>query len=208
MLRPRRAFGYFGRSSLSQKALLDAASQAGLRVLQVVDEGDSVASFAAQDDVACDSVVVLDVGGTRAKATSYTRHATGILERAKCQDDASLSGDAFTSCLYDFAATFLRRRQKIDVDDGGARAKRKLRDACARAAKLLANGAAQADVEADALVDGMDARARVTRARFEDLEQRRRGEGTIIGGGRLHWIESSLDLRGRRPRGPRRCARQ
>ena len=49
------------------------------------------------------------------------------------------------------------------------RAKRKLRDACARAAKLLANGAAQADVEADALVDGMDARARVTRARFEDL---------------------------------------
>ena len=39
-----------------------------------------------------------------------------------------------------------------------ARAKRKLH-ACARAAKLLANGAAQADVEADALVDGM-ARAR------------------------------------------------
>ena len=155
--------------AVSRKALLDAASQAGLRVLQVVDEGDSVASFAAQDDIECDSVVVVDVGGTRAKATSYARHATGILERAKCQDDSSLSGDAFTSCLYDFAATFLRRRQKIDVDEGGARAKRKLRDACARAAKLLANGAAQADVEADALVDGMDARARVTRARFEDL---------------------------------------
>ena len=97
---------------VSKKALLDAAAQAGLRVLQIVDEGDSVASFAAQDDVACDSVVVLDVGGTRAKATSYTRHAAGILERAKCQDDASLSGDAFTSCLYDFAATFLRRRQR------------------------------------------------------------------------------------------------
>ena len=106
---------------VSRKALLDAAAQAGLRVLQVVDEGDSVASFAAQDDQECDSVVVVDVGGTRAKATSYTRHATGILERAKCQEDSSLSGDAFTSCLYDFAATFLRRRQKIDVDEGGAK---------------------------------------------------------------------------------------
>lgn len=154
---------------VAKAALLAAAATAGLRVLQVVDEAACVASFAAQDDQHAESVVVLDVGGTKATATVFSRHATGLLTRSKTQTDPSLSGDAFTSALYAFAATFLKRRQKIDVESGGARAKLKLEAACVRAAKLLGSGLAQADVEADALVDGQDARARVTRSRFEDL---------------------------------------
>ncbi|KAH8084478.1 ATP binding protein [Aureococcus anophagefferens] len=70
--------------------------------------------------------------------------------------------------LYGHCVTFLKRRQKIDVAEGGKKAQRKLRVACVRAAKVLGTGAAEATVEAGAR-RRRGARVRMTRARFDDL---------------------------------------
>ena len=67
---------------------------------------------------------------TRAKATSYTRHATGILERAKCQDDASLSGDAFTSMP-------LRLRGDLSEEEAEDRRRRRRRAGQAQVKRCL-----------------------------------------------------------------------
>ncbi|KAH8064801.1 ATP binding protein [Aureococcus anophagefferens] len=67
--------------------------------------------------------------------------------------------------LYGHCVTFLKRRQKIDVAEGGKKAQRKLRVACVRAAKVLARAPRRRS--RPTLADGAD--ARMTRARFDDL---------------------------------------
>jgi heat shock protein 1/8 len=54
---------------------------------------------------------------------------------------------------------------------GDARALRRLRTACERAKRTLSN-ATQTTVEIDSLFDGEDFNANITRARFEDLNQK------------------------------------
>ena len=75
----------------------------------------------------CDGVVVIDVGGDGATATPLKRSSGGALTAAgaSATDDA-LSGAALTAALYKHCVTFLKRRSKIDVADGGKRAARKL----------------------------------------------------------------------------------
>jgi heat shock protein 1/8 len=58
----------------------------------------------------------------------------------------------------------------IDIS-GDARALRRLRTACERAKRTLSN-ATQTTVEIDSLFDGEDFNANITRARFEDLNQK------------------------------------
>jgi L1 cell adhesion molecule like protein len=61
-------------------------------------------------------------------------------------------------------------RSTTDIS-GDARALRRLRTACERAKRTLSN-ATQTTVEIDSLFDGEDFNANITRARFEDLNQK------------------------------------
>ncbi|KAL5116936.1 Heat shock protein ssb1 [Pleosporales sp. CAS-2024a] len=61
-------------------------------------------------------------------------------------------------------------KPEIDMS-GDARALRRLRTACERAKRTLSN-ATQTTVEIDSLFDGDDFNANITRARFEDLNQK------------------------------------
>ena len=160
--------------AVAMASLKRAAKAAKLECLSWVSEGAAVAAAAADkipklDGV--DGVAVLEVGGRGAACAAFLREpSSGVLSPvvAEAADDA-LSGHAMADALYGHCVTFLKRRQKIDVAEGGKKAQRKLRVACVRAAKVLGTGAAEATVEADALVDGADARVRMTRARFDDL---------------------------------------
>ncbi|KAE8822878.1 hypothetical protein HRS9139_10218 [Pyrenophora teres f. teres] len=77
-------------------------------------------------------------------------------------------------------ARYKTRKRKRDADvankahyyiSGDARALRRLRTACERAKRTLSN-ATQTTVEIDSLFDGEDFNANITRARFEDLNQK------------------------------------
>ncbi|KAH8732765.1 Hsp70 protein-domain-containing protein [Phaeosphaeriaceae sp. PMI808] len=74
------------------------------------------------------------------------------------------------------ARKYIVRRKRIDADvvdniSGDPRALRRLRTACERAKRTLSN-ATQTTVEIDSLFDGEDFNANITRARFEDLNQK------------------------------------
>jgi len=81
-----------------------------------------------------------------------------------------LGGQDFDTNLLDhFKKEFTKKTSK-DIS-GDARALRRLRTACERAKRTLSN-ATQTTVEIDSLFDGEDFNANITRARFEDLNQK------------------------------------
>ncbi|KAJ1455838.1 Hsp70 protein-domain-containing protein [Pelagophyceae sp. CCMP2097] len=164
-------------------ALMRACKLARLEVLQLVSDAVAVAVAACGDfSVAgaaatlqsrktqqrIGSVVVLDIGATSARAAKLHRDGDGVFRVACAARDDSISGVALTKMLEDHCTTFILRKQKITVSDGGFKAIAKLRAVCERSARLLAAGSPQVDVEAEALVDGVDCRVRVTKALFDD----------------------------------------
>ena len=82
-----------------------------------------------------------------------------------------LGGQDFDTNLLDhFKKEFSKKTGGKDIS-GDARALRRLRTACERAKRTLSN-ATQTTVEIDSLFDGEDFNANITRARFEDLNQK------------------------------------
>ena len=81
-----------------------------------------------------------------------------------------LGGQDFDTNLLDHFKKEFTRKTKKDIS-GDARALRRLRTACERAKRTLSN-ATQTTVEIDSLFDGEDFNANITRARFEDLNQK------------------------------------
>lgn len=150
-----------------KQMLRQAARASRIEIAQILDEHDAAMVAENYDEAEEDrEVCVLDVGATRTRLSKYMCHRGMIYRVSRAQRD-DISAFSFTEKLEEFSKNFLERRQKLCVE--GQKANAKLRIACVRAAKILASGAAQADVEADALVDGVDVRIRVTRARFDDM---------------------------------------
>ena len=159
--------------------LRTGAKAAKIEVLQIIADPYAAALAYDLDDDDDDGLVdtttrvaIVDVGGTSASCAVLERGGGGVFRepplRYVSRRDASCG--AMTAKLEAFCAIQFHRQHRIDVNDGGERAKRKLRSACVQAAKILTTQATtQADVEADALVDGIDCRIKVTKARFDDM---------------------------------------
>lgn len=81
-----------------------------------------------------------------------------------------MGGQDFDTNLLDHFKKEFTKKTKKDIS-GDARALRRLRTACERAKRTLSN-ATQTTVEIDSLFDGEDFNANITRARFEDLNQK------------------------------------
>jgi L1 cell adhesion molecule like protein len=87
-----------------------------------------------------------------------------------------LGGQDFdTNLLEHFKKEFERKTKKDMSND--PRALRRLRTACERAKRTLSNGT-QTTVEIDSLFDGEDFNSQITRARFEDINNKA-FQGTI-----------------------------
>jgi L1 cell adhesion molecule like protein len=77
-------------------------------------------------------------------------------------------GEDFDSAMVDWCVQeFERKNRGVSVKDN-ARALRRLRTACERAKRTLST-ATQANIEIDALADGIDLNMVITRAKFESL---------------------------------------
>lgn len=153
--------------SQGKDCLRAAARRAKIDILQIIDEHDAVLVAHDLDTphqpplTAC----IVDVGGSRSRCSLY-QICDGIFLPLWTRTDHDVSTLAMTRKLEDFATHHLRQRQHLEIQ--GDKATLRLRAACARAAKILSQQA-QADIEADALVDGIDVRIRVTRARYDDM---------------------------------------
>jgi heat shock protein 1/8 len=93
-----------------------------------------------------------------------------VRRRTLTSYSAHLGGQDFDTNLLDHFKKEFTKKCKKDIS-GDARALRRLRTACERAKRTLSN-ATQTTVEIDSLFDGEDFNANITRARFEDLNQK------------------------------------
>jgi len=81
--------------------------------------------------------------------------------------DTHLGGEDFDQRMMDHFVKEFKRKHKLDMSTSD-RALRRLRTACERAKRTLSS-ATKAEVQIDALFDGINFESTITRARFEDL---------------------------------------
>ena len=92
----------------------------------------------------------------------------GVFEVKATAGDTHLGGEDFDSAMVDWCVQeFERKNRGVTVKDN-ARALRRLRTACERAKRTLST-ATQANIEIDALAEGIDFNTIITRAKFESL---------------------------------------
>ncbi|KAJ4988050.1 hsp70 chaperone [Stagonosporopsis vannaccii] len=155
-----------------RQATKDAGAIAGLNVLRIINEPTAAAiayGLGSGKSEKERNVLIYDLGGGTFDV-SLLHIQGGVFTVKATAGDTHLGGSDFdTALLLHFMKEFNRKTKK-DIS-GDARALRRLRTACERAKRTLSN-ATQTTVEIDSLFDGEDFNANITRARFEDLNQK------------------------------------
>ncbi|KAH6496795.1 ribosome-associated molecular chaperone SSB1 [Parastagonospora nodorum] len=155
-----------------RQATKDAGAIAGLNVLRIINEPTAAAiayGLGSGKSEKERNVLIYDLGGGTFDV-SLLHIQGGVFTVKATAGDTHLGGSDFdTALLEHFKKEYLKKFKK-DIG-GDARALRRLRTACERAKRTLSN-ATQTTVEIDSLFDGEDFNANITRARFEDLNQK------------------------------------
>ena len=155
-----------------RQATKDAGAIAGLNVLRIINEPTAAAiayGLGSGKSEKERNVLIYDLGGGTFDV-SLLNIQGGVFTVKATAGDTHLGGQDFdTNLLEHFKKEFQRKTRK-DIS-GDARALRRLRTACERAKRTLSN-ATQTTVEIDSLFDGEDFNSSITRARFEDLNDK------------------------------------
>ncbi|KAF5849820.1 hypothetical protein GGP41_005277 [Bipolaris sorokiniana] len=155
-----------------RQATKDAGAIAGLNVLRIINEPTAAAiayGLGAGKSDKERNVLIYDLGGGTFDV-SLLHIQGGVFTVKATAGDTHLGGQDFDTNLLDHFKKEFTKKTKKDIS-GDARALRRLRTACERAKRTLSN-ATQTTVEIDSLFDGEDFNANITRARFEDLNQK------------------------------------
>ena len=158
---------YFNDSQ--RQATKDAGVIAGLNVLRIINEPTAAALAYGLDKKKSgeQNVIIFDCGGGTHDVSLITIDE-GVFEVKATAGDTHLGGEDFDSAMVDWCVQeFERKNRGVTVKDN-ARALRRLRTACERAKRTLSTST-QANVEIDALADGIDFNMVITRAKFESL---------------------------------------
>lgn len=152
-----------------RQATKDAGVIAGLEVLRIISEPTAAAIAYGLDktaDAGEKNVLVFDLGGGTFDVSLLTIEE-GIFEVKATAGDTHLGGEDFDTALVEHFAQMFQRKHGKNMRTS-PRALRRLRTACERAKRALSAGT-RTSIEIDALYEGLDFSAPITRARFEDL---------------------------------------
>ncbi|XP_065210481.1 heat shock 70 kDa protein II-like [Planococcus citri] len=157
---------YFNDSQ--RAATIDAAKIAGLKVLRIINEPTAAAiayGLDKKDSNAC-NVLIFDLGGGTFDVSILTIH-DGVFEVISTAGDTHLGGEDFDSKMVDHFVHEFQSKHKKDLTEN-KKALRRLLNACERAKRTLSSTTV-ANIEIEALYDGIDFYTSITRARFEEL---------------------------------------
>jgi len=157
---------YFNDSQ--RQATKDAGMISGLNILRIINEPTAAAIAYGLDKkgAAEANVLIFDLGGGTFDVSILTIE-DGIFEVKSTAGDTHLGGEDFDNRMVDHFVNEFKRKHKKDMT-GNKRALRRLRTACERAKRTL-SASAQANIEIDSLLEGIDFYTSITRARFEEL---------------------------------------
>merc|ERR1712142_441991 len=158
---------YFNDSQ--RQATKDAGVTSGLNVLRIINEPTAAAIAYGLDKkkgASEQNVLIFDLGGGTFDVSILTIE-DGIFEVKSTAGDTHLGGEDFDNRLVNHFVQEFKRKHKKDMT-GNKRALRRLRTACERAKRTLSSSAT-ANIEIDALYEGVDFYTSISRARFEEI---------------------------------------
>uniref|UniRef100_A0A1B6DH77 Heat shock protein 70 n=1 Tax=Clastoptera arizonana TaxID=38151 RepID=A0A1B6DH77_9HEMI len=158
---------YFNDSQ--RQATKDAGAIAGLNVLRIINEPTAAAlAYGLDKNLKGErNVLIFDLGGGTFDVSILTIDEGSLFEVKATAGDTHLGGEDFDNRLVNHLAEEFLRKYKKDMRSN-PRAIRRLRTAAERAKRTLSSST-EANIEIDALYDGIDFYTRVSRARFEEL---------------------------------------
>ena len=157
---------YFNGSQ--RQAIKDAGTIAGLNVLRLIS-GSTAAAFAYglnKKTGAKRNVLIFDLGGGTFDVSVLTIE-DGMFEVKSTNGDTHLGGDDFDNRMVNYFVKEFKRQHKKDLSQN-KKSLCRLRTACERAKRTLSSQT-QANIEIDALFEGINFYTNITRARFEEL---------------------------------------
>jgi len=157
---------YFNDSQ--RQATKDAGIIAGLNVLRIINEPTAAAIAYGLDKKMSEekNILIFDCGGGTHDVSILTIEDS-IFEVKATGGDTMLGGEDFDTRMVEYFKDEFKKKYKKDISENN-RALRRLRTACEKAKRTLSS-ATTANIEIDALVDGVDFNSTITRAKFESL---------------------------------------
>ncbi|EGG23634.1 heat shock protein [Cavenderia fasciculata] len=157
---------YFNDSQ--RQATKDAGVIAKLNVQRIINEPTAAAiAYGLEKKSATEkNILIFDLGGGTFDVSLLTIE-DGVFEVKATAGDTHLGGEDFDNRMVSHFVEEFKRKHKKDLMTN-QRALRRLRTSCERAKRTLSSSA-QASIEIDSLMEGIDFYTSITRARFEEL---------------------------------------
>ncbi|KAL2341043.1 hypothetical protein Fmac_008983 [Flemingia macrophylla] len=159
-------------SNAQRQATKDAGTIAGFNVLRIINEPTAAAIAYGLDKKGWregeQNVLVFDLGGGTFDVSLVTID-DGMFKVKATVGDTHLGGVDFDNNMVDYLVSIFKRRYRVDASEN-AKAIARLRSACEKAKRILSSSS-QTIIEIDSLCGGIDLRANVTRALFEELNK-------------------------------------
>lgn len=152
-----------------RQATKEAGSQAGLNVLQILDEPMAVAIAYELDKHPKNEkhVLIYDFGSGMFDISILKIKHSSSFETLATVGDASVGGFEIVCALVDYCADLFYKEHEINIKSYPV-AIRKLRDACSKAKDVLSLKN-EAVVKVDSLMGGIDFHININRSKFEEL---------------------------------------
>ncbi|KAL0270067.1 UNVERIFIED_CONTAM: hypothetical protein PYX00_007600 [Menopon gallinae] len=153
-----------------RQATIDAGTIAGLKISQIINEPTAAAlAYGLDKNLEGEkNILVFDLGGGTFDVSILTINGTSNVFQVKATaGDSHLGGQDFDNILVAHLIDEFKRKHKKNIGTN-ARAVSRLRTAAERAKRILSS-TTEANIDIDALAEGIDLYTRVSRARFEEL---------------------------------------
>lgn len=151
-----------------RQATKDAGTIAGLHVLRIINDPTAAAVAYGIDKKGRGdkNVLIFDLGGGTLDVSLLTTDE-GIFEVKATSGNTHLGGEDFDNRMVTYLMQEFQKKHNLDMSSN-ARAVRRLRTACERGKRTLSSSS-QILIEIDSLHEGIDFYTRMTRAKFEEL---------------------------------------
>ena len=152
-----------------RQATKDACTIAGLKVLRLIS-GSTAAAIAhgfTRKSKSVRNVLIFDLGSGTFNVSVLTIQENNIFEVKSTNGDTHLGGMDFDNRMVNYFIREFKKQHKKDLSQN-KKSLCRLRTACERAKRTLSSQT-QANIEIDALFEGIDFYTTITRAQFEEL---------------------------------------